>query len=47
MSTRRKRVVAVCRVGIGATVLRPPQAGTSFFEEGKLVSESDLFATDG
>ena len=40
MSTRRKRIVAVCLVVIGAMVLFPPQASTSFFEEGKIVSES-------
>jgi hypothetical protein len=40
VSTRRKRVVAVCLVVIGAMVLFPPQASTAFFEEGQVVSES-------
>jgi len=40
MSTHQKRVVAVCLVVIGAMGAFPPQASTSFFEEGKLVSES-------
>ena len=40
MSSRRKRIIAVCLVIIGAMVLFPPQASTSFFEEGKIVSES-------
>ena len=40
MSPRQKRIVAFCLVVIGAMVLFPPQASTSFFEEGKIVSES-------
>ena len=40
MSTRQKQTVAVCLIVIGAMVLFPPQASTSFFEEGKIVSES-------
>jgi len=40
MTTRRKQVVAACLFVIGAMVLFPPQASTSFFEEGQLVSES-------
>jgi hypothetical protein len=40
VSTRQKRIIAFCLVVIGAMVLYPPQASTSFFEEGKIVSES-------
>ncbi len=40
MSTRQKRVVAVCLVVIGAMVLFPPQSSTAFFKEGQVVSES-------
>lgn len=40
MSTRQKRIVAVCLVVIGAMGLFPPQSSTALFEEGKIVSES-------
>ena len=40
MSTRQKRIAAVCLVVIGAMVLFPPQSGVALFEDGSLVSES-------
>ena len=40
MSTRQKRIGAVCLVVIGAMVLFPPQSSVALFEDGSLVSES-------
>ena len=40
MSTRQKRIAAVCLVVIGAMVLFPPQSSVALFEDGSLVSES-------
>ena len=40
MSTRQKRIAAVCLVVIGAMVLFSPQSSVAFFEDGAPVSES-------
>ena len=40
MSTRQKRIAAVCLVVIDAMVLFPPQSSVALFEDGSLVSES-------
>ena len=43
MSTRQKRIAAVCLVVIGAMVLFSPQSSVAFFGDGTPVSESTQY----